>query len=146
MKAEHQQSNVEFDPALSEQERALISEEMAILDRLRQHLQQRQASRHDANYDDALLELRDSLGEARTDEVAQIVHQMSTLASLSGHNQQRQAETPLDRESPYFGHMRLRQEGRVRDVLIGSRTLVSGGLPYPIIDWRHAPISRVFYS
>ncbi|MDH4248914.1 MAG: DNA helicase UvrD, partial [Deltaproteobacteria bacterium] len=132
--------------ALNPRERKIIAEELAILDSLRTHLNDRPAPLHESHYDEALIELRDSLGEARTDELAQIVNQMSTLASLSGHTQQRQAERPIDKDSPYFGHMRVRQEGRERDILIGSRTLISGGLPYPIIDWRHAPISRVFYS
>ncbi len=33
----------------------------------------------------------------------------------------------------------------MRDLLIGNRTLAHPELPYAIIDWRHAPISRVFY-
>ncbi|MDH5753089.1 MAG: ATP-binding domain-containing protein [Deltaproteobacteria bacterium] len=139
-------SGLKFDPGLSTEERQIIGEEAAILDDLYRHLEILAESHYDSDYDSALLDLRDSLHEARADEVAQIVNQMSTLASLSDHQQQRTAERRVDTQSPYFGHMRVRQEGRVRDILIGSHTVVSSRLPLPIIDWRHAPISRVFYS
>ena len=53
-------------------------------------------------------------------------------------------ETPrIDRESPYFAHLRLREEGRVRDLCLGKATFLKQGLR--IIDWRHAPIAQLFY-
>src|SRR5262249_59407734 len=49
----------------------------------------------------------------------------------------------VDTASPYFAHLRLREKTGVQDVLIGKTTRL---LPdYPIVDWRNAPISRVFY-
>jgi DNA helicase-2/ATP-dependent DNA helicase PcrA len=135
-----------FAPALPAQARTIITEELDILKRLRAHLAGHVPQWRDINYDEALLELRDELGEARDDEVAAIVHQMANLASLSTHQEQaRGGEAALDPESPYFGHLRVRQDGRVRDILIGNRTLASSELPYAIIDWRHAPISKVYY-
>ncbi len=135
-----------YDAALTEPERRIIAEESEILQRLRGFLRGFAPVWKDYQVDEALLELRDSLSDAREDEVAQIVAQMDSLASLSTHQQNRAApEAPLDLESPYFGHLRVKQEGRVRDILIGSRTLTSGQIPFPIIDWRNAPISRVFY-
>jgi len=135
-----------FAPALSAEARAIIAEELDILKRLRRHLTERVPQWRDINYDEALLELRDELGEAQEDEVAQIVHQMANLASLSSHQDQaRGLEAVVDVESPYFGHLQVRQGGRVRDILVGNRTLASSEMPYAIIDWRHAPISKVFY-
>lgn len=135
-----------FAEGMSPEERRIVSEEVEILARLREHLQENEAEWRGAHYDDALLELRDSLTEAHEDEVAQIVTQMSSIASLSAHRQTRKENgASLDPESPYFGHMRVLQEGRERDILIGNKTLVGSKLPFPIIDWRHAPISRVFY-
>jgi ATP-dependent DNA helicase UvrD/PcrA len=134
-----------FAPALSPEARAIISEELGILKALREHLHGHAPQWRDINYDEALLELRDELSEAQEDEVAAIVHQMANLASLSSHQEQGRSEATLDPESPYFGHLRVEQDGRVRDILIGNRTLANSDLPYAIIDWRHAPISKVFY-
>jgi DNA helicase-2/ATP-dependent DNA helicase PcrA len=136
-----------FDPALTPDERRIIAEEAEILARLREFLRGFSPVWRDSQVDEALLELRDSLSDAREDEVAQIVAQMDSLASLSSHQAGQLApEAPLDLDSPYFGHLRVRQDGRMKDILVGNRTLTGGEIPYPIIDWRNAPISRVFYS
>jgi DNA helicase-2/ATP-dependent DNA helicase PcrA len=53
-------------------------------------------------------------------------------------------DTPrVDRDSPYFAHLRLREEDRVRDLCLGKATYLKQGLR--IIDWRHAPIAQLFY-
>jgi len=44
---------------------------------------------------------------------------------------------------PYFAHMRLRTDERVRDVLLGPETRTGGGVA--IIDWRSAPLAEVFF-
>ncbi|MGH7790269.1 MAG: 3'-5' exonuclease [Candidatus Binatia bacterium] len=45
--------------------------------------------------------------------------------------------------SPYFGHLRLREEGREWDICVGKATFIEGGVS--IVDWRNAPVSRLFY-
>jgi DNA helicase-2/ATP-dependent DNA helicase PcrA len=52
----------------------------------------------------------------------------------------------LQPKSPYFGHLMLREERREREVLIGKGSAVDRRLPANIIDWRNAPISRLFYD
>ena len=52
---------------------------------------------------------------------------------------------PVDRKSPYFGHLRLEENGKRRDVLIGARSFVEPGGGVQIVDWRNAPVSRLFY-
>ena len=137
---------VRFDPGLTGPEQALLREEVRILHSLREGLAHFTPAWKDPSYDESLLELRDSLGEAHEDELGQIVAQMDSLAALSAHQQRKTPAAALpDVDSPYFGHLRVRQGGRLRDILIGNRTLASLDLPYPIIDWRHAPISRIFY-
>ena len=49
-----------------------------------------------------------------------------------------------DAAAPYFAHMRLDTDGRVRDVLLGPQTRTGGGVA--IIDWRNAPLAEVFFS
>ena len=46
-------------------------------------------------------------------------------------------------ESPYFGHLRLREQGREWDICLGKATFIAGGVS--IVDWRNAPVSRLFY-
>ncbi|MEM9174697.1 MAG: ATP-binding domain-containing protein [Myxococcota bacterium] len=50
----------------------------------------------------------------------------------------------VDAASPYFAHLRLEEEGRRRDLFLGHTTCLDKGLR--IVDWRDAPISKIFYS
>jgi len=49
----------------------------------------------------------------------------------------------IDPNAPYFAHLRLREKGIERDLCIGRATCIEAGLR--IVDWRNAPISRIFY-
>jgi len=49
----------------------------------------------------------------------------------------------VDLGSPYFAHLRLREDGRERDLCLGRATCIEGAVR--IVDWRHAPISKIFY-
>jgi len=49
----------------------------------------------------------------------------------------------VDPHSPYFAHLRLREAGRDRDLFLGRATCVQKGVR--IVDWRNAPITRIFY-
>ncbi len=54
------------------------------------------------------------------------------------------AAVQVDASSPYFAHLRLEEAGRRRDLFLGRTTCLEKGVR--IIDWRDAPISKVFYS
>lgn len=49
----------------------------------------------------------------------------------------------VDPRSPYFGHLQLRENGQVRDLCLGRATCIRRGVR--IVDWRNAPVSRLFY-
>jgi DNA helicase-2/ATP-dependent DNA helicase PcrA len=96
--------------------------------------------------DDAstLIELRDALAEAKPEDQGSILEQMHRIEALS--RQRGKGDTPpVDRKSPYFGHLRLEEGGKRRDVLIGARSFVEPGGGVQIVDWRNAPVSRLFY-
>ena len=96
--------------------------------------------------DDAavLIELRDALAEAKPEDQGPLMEQMHRIEALS--RQRGKGESPpVDRRSPYFGHLRLQQGGRRRDVLIGQRGYVEPGGGVQIVDWRNAPVSRLYY-
>ena len=61
-------------------------------------------------------------------------------------NQLRRAgqATQVDSSSPYFAHLRLEEDGRRRDLFLGHATCLEKGIR--IVDWRDAPISRIFYG
>src|SRR5436190_5401463 len=92
----------------------------------------------------ALIELRDALAEAKPEDQGSILEQMHRIEALS--KQRGKGDSPpVDRKSPYFGHLRLEEGGKRRDVLIGARTFVEPGSGVQIVDWRNAPVSRLFY-
>ena len=88
-------------------------------------------------------ELRRALRDAKTEDRAALLQQWDRYTLLL--KQLRTAERPpgADVESPYFAHMRLREAGMEHDILLGKSTCMLSGLP--IVDWRNAPVSRVFY-
>jgi len=92
-----------------------------------------------------LLELRETLGDERIgDDQAMIVEQLDRIAALSSFRRET-SEVPLDPQSPYFAHLKIKPESEEpRDILLGKRTHIERGLR--IVDWRNAPISRVFYQ
>ena len=96
-----------------------------------------------------LVALRDEIGEARLEDVPQLIAQMERLQEVA--MTRADLETILvDPASPYFGHLHLseRVAGRgdvVRDVLIGRATFVDAKRRINIVDWRHAPVSQLFY-
>ena len=56
-------------------------------------------------------------------------------------------ELPVDVKCPYFGHLKLTSGGKQsRDVLIGNRGFVKAGAKIAIVDWRNAPVSRIYYT
>ncbi|MGE4607922.1 MAG: UvrD-helicase domain-containing protein, partial [Myxococcota bacterium] len=49
----------------------------------------------------------------------------------------------IDPGSPYFAHLRLQEGDQIRDLCVGRATCIDGGVR--VVDWRNAPISRIFY-
>jgi DNA helicase-2/ATP-dependent DNA helicase PcrA len=100
-------------------------------------------------YADEMVALRDEIGEARLEDVPQLVAQMERLQEVSATRGDLQTLL-VDPASPYFGHLRLRERvagrGTVeRDVMIGRATFVDAAARVNIVDWRHAPVSQLFY-
>jgi DNA helicase-2/ATP-dependent DNA helicase PcrA len=97
-----------------------------------------------ADLDADLLSLRDQISEARAEDLPPLIEQMTRLAALrarlgGGRN------LPIDLTSPYFAHMRLKESGKLRDVMIGKRGFIDRSSNVQIVDWRNAPVSRVYY-
>ena len=98
-----------------------------------------------SDLDADLLSLRDQIAEARPEDLPPLVEQMTRLASLKARIGGG-AQLPIDLTSPYFAHMRLRETGsKSRDVLIGKRGFIDRSSNVQIVDWRNAPVSRIYY-
>src|SRR3569832_2103396 len=96
--------------------------------------------------DEELVALRDEIGEARLEDVPQLVALMERLQGVALTRAALQT-IQVDPSSPYFGHLRLRENvaGRglvERDVLIGRATYVDPKSRVNVVDWRHAPVSQ----
>ncbi|MEZ4448943.1 MAG: ATP-binding domain-containing protein [Nannocystaceae bacterium] len=133
---------------LSSDGQRIVGEELELLRRVQDRLEReaRSAPEQIENLDAQLLELRDAIAEAKEEDVASLIDQMHQVAALSRTRGQGR-DIPLDPKCPYFGHLRLREAKtrRVRDVLVGKHTLLDDGDGVSIVDWRNAPVSRLYY-
>lgn len=124
----------------------IVAEESALLARVLSLLRRREApggGRPD--HDAELLELRDALAEAKPEDVPPLVEQMMRVSAVAA-GRRGKAVAPVDRQAPYFGHLRLRpQGGPARDVLIGRQGFIDRQAGVQIVDWRDAPVSQIYY-
>lgn len=151
----------------------IVSEELKLLSTVQQALESAEradvsAIRDRGRDDERMLELRDHVAVAKPEDLPALFEQMHHLGALRAHRG-RGVQGCVDRTSPYFGHMRLEEYGmpvessgnsrgptrvegsmrsrrgavRRRDVLIGARSYLGDGIR--IVDWRHAPVSRIYY-
>jgi DNA helicase-2/ATP-dependent DNA helicase PcrA len=119
------------------------------------------AARGRAQDEERLLQLRDEVAVAKPEDLPALFEQMHHLGALRAQRG-RSLVGSVDHGTPYFGHMRLeepepestRRPGplarakvgtRRRDVLIGARSYVDSAAGIRIVDWRHAPVSRIYY-
>lgn len=90
-----------------------------------------------------LVDLREELHAAKTEDKPAIYQQMERMSSVLDQLRSGRPTGEVDPDAPYFAHLRVNEGGRSRDVFLGRATRLGSGLQ--IVDWRHAPISRLFY-
>ncbi len=123
----------------------IVQEEERVLVRVLQFLASRSSQKSDkADYDQELISLRDQISESRLEDVPALVAQMERLQAVAAR---RAGVTGglVDVRSPYFGRIVLQEHERKREVLIGRSTYLDPELGLRIVDWRDAPVSRVYY-
>ena len=131
---------------------AVVSEELACLERVQTHLRERSqrgsdrpaAAAASADYELRLLDLRDQISTARMEDVPPLVQEMERLQSLMAHRQSA-APVTVDARSPYFGRLVIEEGPKKREVLIGRGTYLDTKSGVRIVDWRDAPVSRLYY-
>jgi DNA helicase-2/ATP-dependent DNA helicase PcrA len=127
----------------------LVREELRLLatiHRALEHTRKHQSGAQEGReQDDArLLELRDDVSTAKPEDLPALFEQMHNLGALRVQRG-KSATGAIDAGSPYFGHLRLEEDGKRRDVLVGGRSYLDPQAGIRIVDWRHAPVSRIYY-
>jgi DNA helicase-2/ATP-dependent DNA helicase PcrA len=125
---------------------AIVAEEETLYERVRALVARGMpgAGGDGHDYDQDLIELRDEVAEAKPEDLAPLVEQMTRIASLAAGRRQG-TRAPIDAASPYFAHLRLREGEKTKDVLIGRRGLIDRAAGVQIVDWRDAPVSQIYY-
>ena len=82
-------------------------------------------------------------GRERKDLMA-LTEQWHRQSSLLRQLRRSRENASVDPRSPYFAHLRLREEDGERDLCLGRATCIERGVR--IVDWRNAPVSRIFYG
>jgi len=126
----------------------IVADELGLLGRVDSFLKDYRPSRPPPtrDYEKQLIAVRDQIAISRMEDVPTLLEEMQRIQGISARRAEISVE-PVDPKSPYFGHVRLKEEGRgTRDVLIGKTTLVDARAGVRIVDWRHAPVSQIYYK
>ncbi len=91
-----------------------------------------------------LLRLRDELNAAKDEDQAAMLQQYDQQAALLQQLRDSRDREHVDPASPYFAHLRVEENGKLRDLFLGKATRIDHGLR--VVDWRNAPVSRLYYS
>jgi DNA helicase-2/ATP-dependent DNA helicase PcrA len=126
---------------------SIVEEELALLAQVNRALAaaDERPVPSQASLIDELEHIRDQLVRGGPDfyDQSALATRWSVQSALLAQLRRSRNAPQVDPSSPYFAHMRLREGGRVRDVCLGRATRLDNGLR--IVDWRHAPIARLFY-
>jgi DNA helicase-2/ATP-dependent DNA helicase PcrA len=135
----HGEADPELEQITGEEERALLRVEKTIALRRAE----RSTSRG-IDYDAELIALRDQINEARLEDVPPLIEEMERLQAVAARRA-KVSDGAVDAASPYFGRLVLEEENRRREVLIGKATFLDPKTGIRIVDWRDAPVSRIYY-
>ncbi|MGI9432689.1 MAG: ATP-binding domain-containing protein [Myxococcota bacterium] len=125
----------------------IVSEEVKLLERVAGTLAtapERQFP-SEASLVEELEQVREQLLRGQGDEFerAALSDRWNNLTALRRQLEESRNAPVVDPSSPYFAHLRLREGDRERDLCLGKATCLENGLR--IVDWRHAPIAKLFY-
>lgn len=124
----------------------IVGEEEKVLARVQRTLEARRTQKREVgiDYDAELISLRDQIQEARAEDIPPLIEEMERLQQVAARRA-KVTEGVVDPASPYFGRLVLEEDGKRREVLIGRSTFLDPTTGIRIVDWRDAPVSRVYY-
>ena len=133
-----------YDHTLSTEDLKIIENETGLLEQVREAIHQgARRSRTIPNILKHLHALRDEARIAKQEDLPALIGQMHSLRRQA--DMLKEAVRP-DLRAPYFAHMRLWVKGKYRDVLLGYQTFIEPKFGVTIIDWRNAPIAKIFFQ
>jgi DNA helicase-2/ATP-dependent DNA helicase PcrA len=91
-----------------------------------------------------LVRIREELAHAKIEDKPALMSQYDQQHALLAQLRAARDKPTVDPASPYFAHLRIEERGEARDLCLGKATRIDHGLR--IVDWRNAPISKIFYS
>ena len=135
-------------PERDEELESIVEQEEKVLARVSRTIEMRSKTPERRgqliDYDAELLALRDQIRAARLEDVPPLIEEMERLQRVA----QRRAmvsDGTVDHSSPYFGRLVLEENEKKREVLIGRSTFLDSKTGVRIVDWRDAPVSRIYY-
>jgi DNA helicase II / ATP-dependent DNA helicase PcrA len=124
----------------------IVTEEQTLLADIRRRLLENPLGDNRTSEGEIALEIRklqSQLGTCKEEDKAAMLQQIDQLAAIVDQVRKQGVRAEVNPDSPYFAHMRLAEQTRERDVFLGRATRLSHGIR--IVDWRNAPISKLFY-
>lgn len=124
----------------------IVADELQLLQRVRTLLEEEPyvAPPSEAEIVAELVRLRDEIPTSKEEDTPALMQQYNQLHSLLEQVRASRDRAQVDPDSPYFAHLRLGEPHGHRDVFLGKATRIARGIR--IVDWRNAPISRLFYA
>jgi DNA helicase-2/ATP-dependent DNA helicase PcrA len=124
----------------------IVGEEEKVLARVIRTISQTRGIKRGqlVDYDAELLALRDQIRTARLEDIPPLIEEMERLQGVAARRAAVQEGT-VDPSAPYFGRLVLEENDKLREVLIGRSTFLDPKTNVRIVDWRDAPVSRIYY-
>jgi DNA helicase-2/ATP-dependent DNA helicase PcrA len=121
----------------------IIREEEELAETVQQALVE--ARRRSPRAKHRLQEYLSSRSEAVTAKEGDLATALTTMHLARSQAVATQRDPLPDKVDPYFAHMTVAFKNRRREVLIGYHAFIDTRHRVTIVDWRNAPIARVFY-
>ncbi len=124
----------------------IVEEELALLHETNLRLQEvpDEIGPSEASLVQELDRVREALIDGTENkDTGALMQQWDQQSALLRQLRASRAAPRVDPASPYFAHLRLREGANEWDVCLGKATFIKNGVR--IVDWRNAPISKIFY-
>ena len=137
--------------ALTAEERKILDEELGSLSRVQASLlgaraaQARAAAEARLRPDavEVVRALRSEAASASEDDLPVLLHELSVRQTLLERGARDCLPNP---DAPYIAHLRLREGGLIKDYFLGQSSHLDTALGVRVVDWRVAPVARIFYG
>jgi DNA helicase II / ATP-dependent DNA helicase PcrA len=91
-----------------------------------------------------IAQIKEEIKVGKEEDLGGLFYQLNLQYQLASRYSQK-IKTP-DLNSPYFGYMRIVQNGESKDIFLGHTSFIEAEGDFRIVDWKKAPISRIFYD